>query len=256
MTKHMIEDHVQPVPSELWEWGIRSYGRPRQETLEIIRLNLLHRADASVTRYGICFRVKGVNLHNRLRYTCESAMREQWFIRAGMEGTWKVPVAYDPRKPLVIYILLDAGKRMEVCEMLPVSKTFSGSNLEEIMDHFVEQNFAQQDAQPNQTQAKACLNAYLDKQKTDVTEKTEKACQGKSKQSLLKGIKNNRKAEKDYEKDKNARDLRPEKPADQLETALPIQANNQYQDTEEGYIPAPEETEMLNEVIKAMWRND
>lgn len=256
MTKHMIEDHVQPVPLELWTWGIRSYGRPRQETPEIIRLNLLHRADASVTRYGICFRVKGVNLNNRLRYTCESAMREQWFIKAGMKKTWKVPVVYDPRKPLVIYILLDAGKRMEVCEMLPVSKTFLDSNLEEIMDHVAEQNFAQQDAQPNQRQAKASLNAYLEQQKTDATEKTEKARQGKSKQSLLKGITNNRKAEKHYEQDKNARDLRPEKTADQLETALPIQANHPNQDIEEGYIPAPEETEMLNEVIEGMWRND
>ncbi|MDZ8070950.1 MAG: transposase family protein [Nostoc sp. DedQUE08] len=256
MTKHMIEDHVEPFPLELWEWGIRNYGRPRQETPEIIRLNLLHRADATVTRYGICFRAKGVNLHNRLRYTCESATREQWFIKAGIQGSWKVPVVYDPRKPLVIYMLVDGGKGMEVCEMLPVSKTFLDCNLEEIMDHFAEQNFAQQDNQPNQRQAKADLNAFLDRYKTDATEKTEKARQGKSKQSLIKGTKNHRKAEKHYEQDKNARDLRPEKTADQLETALPMQVNNQYQDADEGYIPVPKETEMLNEVIEGMWRND
>ncbi|MBC1240558.1 DDE-type integrase/transposase/recombinase [Nostoc sp. 2RC] len=256
MTKDMIEDRVQPFPSELWEWGIRNHGRPRQETLEIIRLNLLHRADATVTRRGICFRAKEVNLHNRMRYTCESAMREQWFIKAGIQGNWKVPVVYDPRKPLVIYMLVDGGKRMEVCEMLPASKTFLDSNLEEIMDHFAEQNFAQQNTQHNRRQAKAELNAYLEKSKTDATEKTEKARQGKSKQSLVKGMINSRKAEKDYEQNKNARDLRSENTAEQPETVPRIQVNNQYQEADEGYVPAPEEIEMLNEVIEGMWKNE
>ncbi|MEJ1934743.1 transposase family protein, partial [Nostoc sp. NIES-2111] len=188
MTKHMIQDHVQLTPCELWEWGIHNYGRPRVEAPEIIRLNLLHRGNASITRRGICFRVPGLDLRERLRYTCESAKREQWFVKAGSKGNWSLPIAYDPRKPQVIYLLLDGGKRMEICELLPVSKTFSDNSLEEIMDHLAEQQFVNQEIEHKQRQEKAVLNAYIECSKKEAQKKTDKAREGVSKQSLTKTI--------------------------------------------------------------------
>jgi len=255
LTKDMIEDHVKPCPCELWEWGIRNYGRPRQETQEIIRLNLLHRGEATVTRRGICFRANQVDFHDRLRYSCETAVREQWFINAGLNGSWKVPIAYDPRKPQVIYRLIDGGKNMEPCELLPASKSFSECNLEEVMDHFVEHNFAQQNAQPIQRQGKATLNAYLDQYRSEAQEKTESARSGESKSSLAQGIRENRKALRDYEREKNAWDLRTEEASDQARKVIPLQADSQRENDDESYVPAPQETEILDEIFGEIWNN-
>lgn len=65
MNRAMISDGVEPLPCELWEWGIHNYGRPRFETPEIVRLNLLPTAEAVITRRGIAI--------GGLRYTCELA---------------------------------------------------------------------------------------------------------------------------------------------------------------------------------------
>ncbi|MBD2498897.1 DDE-type integrase/transposase/recombinase [Nostoc sp. FACHB-280] len=255
MTKYMIQDHVQLTPCELWEWGIRNYGRPRMETPEIIRLNLLHRGNASVTRRGICFRVPELDLHDRLRYTCESANREQWFIKAGLKGNWKVPIAYDPRKPQVIYLLLDSGKKMEVCELLPASQTFSDNSLEEIMDHLAEQEFINQKTKQKQRQEKAILNTHLEQSKKDAQEKTDQARQGKSKQSLTEAIRANKQSERNDERKKNARILRNEQ-ADVSSKLISSQVDNQHQENGRSYVPQPQETEMLNEIIEEFFANE
>ncbi|BAY26828.1 HMG-I and HMG-Y, DNA-binding domain-containing protein [Calothrix sp. NIES-2100] len=254
-TKHMIQDHVQLTPCELWEWGIRNYGRPRMETPEIIRLNLLHRANASVTRRGICFRVPGLNLHDRLRYTCESANREHWFIKAGLKGNWNVPIAYDPRKPQVIYLLLDGGKRMEVCELLPASKTFSDNSLEEIMDHLAEQEFANQETKHKQRQAKASLNAHLDQSKKVAQKKAKKAREGKSKKYLTQGIRANKQSEKYDEREKNARDLRTQQDDIAINSTV-LAIDSHHPEDNKSYIPIPQETEMLNKIIEELWENE
>jgi transposase InsO family protein len=237
MNRAMIEDHVEPYPSELWDWGIRNYGRPRKETPEIIRLNLLHQTEATVTRQGISFRsTRNISFKGQLRYTCELAMREQWFVRAGTKGSWRVPIAYDPRKGNTIYLSLDSGRRLEACHLLPASKTFSGCNLEEIMDHFVEKSFAQANAKPSQQQAKAALNAHLAQERANAKEQTEKAHQGQSQRSLIQGIRDNRKAERDYEREENAWDLTSNKLSEQPEQVIPMPTIAQPDKDDEGYV--------------------
>lgn len=199
INRAMISDGVDPIPCELWNWGIHNYGRPRFETTEIIRLNLLPTAEASITRRGINF--------NGLRYTCELANKEQWFVKAGIKGSWKQKIAYDPRNLDNIYLRLDNDRNLEICNLLPASKTYQKCNWYEVADHFTETNFAQHNAKPRQEQAKVALNTYIDDIKTSASEQTANTFDSQTQNSRVKDIRQNRKAEREYEQKLNAWDL-------------------------------------------------
>lgn len=79
-------------PAELWRYGIEHYsGTLRTVPVEAMRACVYPRVAARVTREGIA-------LGNRF-YETERASREQWFVRARSEGTWKVELAFDPGAP-------------------------------------------------------------------------------------------------------------------------------------------------------------
>jgi len=110
LTEDMVADGVEPYPIDLWTWGIvNRSGHLRTVPRDILRLNLLPGGEASVTPRGIQFR--------GALYTTERAMREHWYVRARNTGTFRVPVAYDPRLMDIIYLRLDAGRQIEPCNL-------------------------------------------------------------------------------------------------------------------------------------------
>ena len=75
MDEFMIQDYVEPYPIDLWNWGIRNRaGHLRKVSPDILKLNLLRTTEASVTYRGIRF--------EGLFYSCDLALKEQWFIRS------------------------------------------------------------------------------------------------------------------------------------------------------------------------------
>ncbi|NJM19741.1 MAG: transposase [Richelia sp. SM1_7_0] len=228
INRAMISDGVDPIPCELWNWGIHNYGRPRFETTEIIRLNLLPTAEASITRRGINF--------SGLRYTCELANKEQWFLKAGIKGSWKQAIAYDPRNLDNIYLRLDNDRHLEICHLLPASKAYQRCNWYEVADHFTETNFARHDAKPRQEQAKAALNTYIDDIKTSASEQTVNTFDSQTKNSRVKDIRQNRKAEREYEQELNAWDLR-ENLCSESEEQLNSTSTVATLETDDEYVP-------------------
>jgi hypothetical protein len=106
----IIAAGIDPYPCNLWEWGINNrMGSLNEVTRDEMRLALLPRDEASVTREGIRF-------HNT-RYTCDVAERENWFgkVRSGERESWKVPIIYDPRALERIYLPLNNGKELQEC---------------------------------------------------------------------------------------------------------------------------------------------
>lgn len=247
VTKAMIEDKVDLYPIELWNWGISNYGRPRKESADIIKLNLLPSGEASITRRGINF--------NGLRYTSNSESVKKWFIEAGINGRSKINVAYDPRRMETIYLRLDDEKRLEPCYLLPFSMEFRQSNLEEVQDYLAFSKATQIKRRPSQQQAKAALNAYIKdiKDNARVLQKDSKA--DKSKNQRLKGIRDNRRAERQMERDSHSWDLSDketssvkDKPRELKKVATDI---DDYE-----YIAVPQETEMLDELLDEIWNGD
>ena len=123
----MMQQEVEPIPVKLWNWGIKNRsGHLREKASDLIKLSLLPRDDVAVTAHGLKFK--------RLFYTCERAVREQWFIKARNKKSWKEPICYDPRKLDTIYLLGTEGKTIEACNLLDKSSESRGFYFEEIMD--------------------------------------------------------------------------------------------------------------------------
>ncbi len=95
--KDMIADNVNPTPIELWKWGIKNRsGSLRSFSKEVFNFYLLPTSKATVTS-------KGIRFNKKLLYTCEKALKENWFSKA-RQKTWKVMVSYDPRNMNQIYM--------------------------------------------------------------------------------------------------------------------------------------------------------
>ncbi|WP_029032207.1 Mu transposase C-terminal domain-containing protein [Salinarimonas rosea] len=98
----MIADDVQPVPIDLWEWGIARRGGDLQRySAEKVRLSLLPEDVATVTRSGIRF--------YDCYYSSSEAVARNWFVKAN-GGRWKVPISYDPRCMDTIWLHGDARR--------------------------------------------------------------------------------------------------------------------------------------------------
>lgn len=123
--KDLVTDNVQPIPLELWNWGVQNRtGKLRVFSEEIVKLQLLPRGTATVNHKGIQF--KGIS------YGCDKALKEAWFENARMKGSWKIELAYDPRNMSHAYIVDDSLGYLDECYMLDVSKRYEGLSLDEI----------------------------------------------------------------------------------------------------------------------------
>lgn len=201
MDEFMIRDHVEPYPTDLWNWGIRNrVGHLRVVAPEILRVNLLPGEKASVTYRGIrCFQ--------GLLYSCDLALREQWFVRARERGSWKIDVAYDPRKLDEIYLRLDSGRRLECCQLIDADATFRGKDWYEAADYLEIRQQEKERAKSRRQQSKATFNAQMEQIITEATEQTSKDLQSageQSKRSRIKGIRQNRKEERERERESQA----------------------------------------------------
>lgn len=123
--EEMIADRVPSIPIELWRWGVkRRSGKLRTFPMDMIKLNLLPRRNATITKNGIHFT-------KQIFYTCLRAEREGWYQDASINGSWKVEIAYDPRSVNQIYIVNKDGT-YEVCYLLEQYKTYQDIQYDEL----------------------------------------------------------------------------------------------------------------------------
>jgi hypothetical protein len=123
----MIQDNVQPIPREIWRWGmVHRFGHLREESAKKVILGLMPKDEATVTYRGIRF--KG------MFYGCDYAMHNQWFEKARRDGNWTISVAYDPRNVNSIYYYDRNGDIFDVCNLLEREGRYKDRRLEEVLD--------------------------------------------------------------------------------------------------------------------------
>ncbi|MCH3965728.1 MAG: transposase family protein [Clostridium sp.] len=190
----MLKDNIAPIPSALWNWGIENKkGRLRTVDREVLRLNVLPRGRANVSRAGIRF--KG------LYYGSQKALEEQWFIKSKVRS---IEILYDPRNMNNIYISYEEGKSFETCYLLDPSKQYEDCILEEIIFNF-ELISELKEAQKNrQNQLKVDVDLEIDKIVKAARKKKSIEINGESNNKKLKGIKINRAVEKELNREKEA----------------------------------------------------
>jgi putative transposase len=198
-SQFMVADHVPRYPLDIWNWGIRSRGglltNPAQE---IVRLNLLPRRHASITPRGIHF-------EGDLYYECDLALREGWFVNARTRGQSRIEVAYDPRTTQQIYLPLNGGTKLEVCRRTLASTNLPALDYYDAMDYFALEKAAFQAGETRHLTSSAVLQSKKETMVGEATEKTKAALAAAGylcKRSRRAGIRQNRAAEKEHERQK------------------------------------------------------
>lgn len=188
MEKEMLEDEIIPTPLQLWKWGIENRkGRLKTVNREILRLNILPKGKASISRAGIRF--KG------LYYSSDKAIREQWFIRNKVKS---IEIVYDPRNMNNIYIPFDDGSSYDECYLISTSVQYKNCLLEEILFNQELESELKEKEMREQNQNNIDLESEIKKiVETAKKEKEKDIDYNKSSAQKLKGIRRNRSVEKE-----------------------------------------------------------
>lgn len=219
--KEMLEDNIVPIPIQLWNWGIESKkGRLKTVNREVLRLNILPRGKASVSRSGIRF--KG------LFYGSDKAIREQWFIKSKVRN---VEIVYDPRNVNKIYIPHDNGLDYEECYLLDTSIQYKDYTLEEI-------TFNQElltELKDKHLREENQLNIDLENEIEKIVNKAKKDREKEidtslSKNEKLKNIKNNRNLEKEINRKNEAFVIGEEKNKDKAAEVIELSDVNKTEE--------------------------
>ncbi len=192
MEKEMLAEGITPIPTLLWKWGIENKkGSLRTIEREVMRLNVLPKANASVSRAGIKFK--------NLMYGSQKAIEEQWFINQKVRS---VEIVYDPRNINTIYIPEEDGKSYEICYLLEGSLQYKDVILEELI--FMQE--LQAELMEKQKQQQLQNNVDLDKEIEAIVKQAQKeksnatTLYDQSKTKKLRSIKQNRAVEKELNK--------------------------------------------------------
>jgi hypothetical protein len=187
----MLTDRVEPRPIDLWSWGVtHRAGHLQAMSSDRIRINLLPRSEATVTDRGIRFR--------KVFYTCDTEQKQQWRVEARSNHSWKVEVAYDPLNTDSLYLVSEDG--IEPCRLLDVSALFAHRSWYEVKDYFAGTAGLKDRSATRELQSKTDRNAQLGAVIREAAQRREGSEEPASKAAALRGIRDNRKAERDSER--------------------------------------------------------
>lgn len=188
--KDLIQSGIEAVPIKLWNWGIQNRaGKLRTISKDLMMLHLLPRATATVTGKGIKFK--------NIYYGSTLALKEQWFVKARLNGSWKVDITYDPREMDFIYIRGIHKNSFERCFLLEHQHRYKSTSICDV--EYLNQYEKMKKTEHKQEELMGKIQLLEDIE--EIIEKAEKQSKKEvveiSKSSRLKGIKRNRQFEKE-----------------------------------------------------------
>ncbi|MCM3325002.1 Mu transposase C-terminal domain-containing protein [Cytobacillus kochii] len=206
--KEMVADGLVPTPINLWNWGIQNRkGRLRKVDRNVLRLNVLPRGKATVSRAGIKFK--------NLLYGSRQAIEEQWYLKLKNRS---LEIVYDPRHIEKIYIPHDNGMDFETCILLEPSQQYKGDFLEEIVFQQQLRNELEEMERTNQIQLTVNTDAALEEIiKKAVKNKKQSFNQPTSKKAKIAAIRDNKDVEKQLNRETEKLDLSPNKVSEAAE---------------------------------------
>ncbi len=241
--EHMIADQLEPRPTMLWEWGIiNRSGYLRQMDPDLLRMNLLPSAKATVTPKGIRFQ--------KVFYACERAIKKQWFVRARTTGTWKVDIAYDPRSVDFIYLRPDGNTPPEACKLVDPDQRFHGRAWIELHEQVQVQKIQKEIAATSDRQSGTEFRAKVNVIVSSAEEQTAADQTGQSKRARVGGIRANRKAAREHER----RLAVAPGPLEKEELSEDIDPEESQEPGDDSYIPPPSQLKLLVTHQEEQWK--
>lgn len=200
MEKEMITDGIVPTPINLWNWGIQNRkGRLRTVDRDILRLNVLPRGRATISRAGIKFK--------NLLYGSKRAIEEQWYAKLKNKS---IDIVYDPRHLEKIYIPNNNGMGYETCILLEPSQQYKLDFLEDVVFQQQLRNELEEEERAKQVQLTINADVMME-QIIKAAEKKKKQArhQPTSKKEKLDAIRDNKAIEKAANREEEKFDLSP-----------------------------------------------
>jgi hypothetical protein len=203
----MISDDIESIPSKLWRWGIQHRsGALREVSKDLVLLNMLPSSEALVTYRGIKFQ--------GLFYSSATVLKERWLEKA-RSGTWRVPICYDPRNMGVIYLKGIGEKGFEPCHLLEHYHQFGDKTKEEIEYLHAMENWQKSAYAKNELQSHIDLITHIESIVKEAEKLTKEQQKPSSKAERLRGIRENRRMEKEFNRFSEAFVMQPVNQEDQ-----------------------------------------
>ena len=123
-TDGMRKENVPSIPLHLWNYGIaHKTGALKKLSTQNYMDVLMRKGEATVTGKGIHFQ--------ELYYTCELAVRDQWFEKARIEGHYTIPIRYNSSSVKWIYVKGSDGE-FHVCSLADSNTRYESYTAEEL----------------------------------------------------------------------------------------------------------------------------
>lgn len=187
--------------------------------------------EATVTAAGIRF--KGMH------YSCDAAMREQWFVKARAGKTWRVKVCYDPRTTNEIYLWLDNGHHFETCTLLEREERFFNKRFEEVEDLLEIERYQGRHHEIDNMMSKIDLDAKTKAIVETAAKKTNEAIQqsDESNNQRVKGTRKHRTNEKLLNREQETFQLSDQDSLSKGSSNNVVQLNREITERKQDYIP-------------------
>ncbi|ENM5873472.1 DDE-type integrase/transposase/recombinase [Vibrio mimicus] len=208
-------------PIDLWNWGVKNRtGKLRVVDESLAFINMLPQGKATVSVTGIKF--------NSMSYTCSEAMQMGWFHRSkSVARPESVDISYDPRNTNLIYLRPDARfDSYWVCLLSDKSRRYRDMT-------FVEAKLllsqAKKTEATNQQQEDFKAPELQQEIMQIVKEERDKKAQSPSyltNTEKLRGIRENRNAEKELERQKDRDELSGKSQKQDLAPVVPIRSSD------------------------------
>lgn len=192
----MMKAGVELTPLSLWNWGIQNYsGALRVLDEETCRLALMPEDTCEITREGIKFQ--------KLFYSCDKAVSEQWFENARRDGSYKLKASYDPRDVHAIYVWDDPDGRPVKAVLLNWEQKYDGKSSDECAYEMEVTDYLKGKRAKKDKDALLTADHYVESVLAEA-EAMKADVSGKSKAERVSGIKSNRKQEKEARRAKES----------------------------------------------------
>lgn len=217
-----IENNIPKIPNKLWEYGVKiKKGLLRELPEEVVKINLLHNKEISVT-------AKGARM-NKLYYVSKYTLEQGFYQRARIEGRFKIRISYDPNNLSEIYYIKEDGLNYDTLTLVTYMEQYKDMCEEEINKIFEYEEKLNKEASEKEIREKVALFDEIEKITNKAKEEQLRSKDNTiSKTQRLKNIRENLEEERKYFR------------------------NNTDNDNED----INEEIEEFNEIMNNEWRED
>lgn len=123
-----FEENIEKVPLKVWNYGVENNkGILRKFSKDIVETMLYPYDVAKVTPKGVLFR--------KMLYASDYTLREGWFSKARVKGTWKIRVSYNPLDLTNIYYIEEDGRIIHQFTLVEHLKKYSNKSEYEIEEY-------------------------------------------------------------------------------------------------------------------------